>query len=131
MPQQRTWTVTFTGVAPVAVDELIVTVGGAEVVPDVSYDTEALSLSVTVADAPVTQAVSIHATNGLRYADDPAIEDAFTVLYNAQIDYLAKERAYRLIKLTALVRSMRCIRWKAPRAAIPATSSTIPTCPNP
>ena len=74
------------------------TVGGAEVVPDVSYDTEALSLSVTVADAPVTQAVSIHATNGLRYADDPAIEDAFTVLYNAQIDYLAKERAYRLIK---------------------------------
>ena len=98
VPQQRTWTVTFTGVAPVAVDELIVTVGGAEVVPDVSYDTEALSLSVTVADAPVTQAVSIHATNGLRYADDPAIEDAFTVLYNAQIDYLAKERAYRLIK---------------------------------
>ncbi|MCZ4487224.1 DUF5110 domain-containing protein, partial [Bifidobacterium breve] len=47
VPQQRTWTVTFTGVAPVAVDELIVTVGGAEVVPDVSYDTEALSLSVT------------------------------------------------------------------------------------
>ena len=72
-------------------------VGGAEVVPDVSYDTETLSLSVTVADAPVTQAVSIHATNGLRYADDPAIEDAFTVLYNAQIDY-QRNIAYRLIK---------------------------------
>ncbi|NEG90341.1 glycoside hydrolase family 31 protein [Bifidobacterium aerophilum] len=99
LPVERTWTVTFRGVAEVAPEDVVVTVAGVtRDEAEVSYDEATLSLSVTVKDVPVDAEVSVHATSGLRYADDPAIEDAFTVLYNAQIRYLSKERAYQLVK---------------------------------
>lgn len=101
LPAERTWTITFRGVAEVAADDVIVTVAGVtREEAEVTYDEETLSLSVTVKNVPVDAEVSVHAAEAgsLRYADDPAIEDAFTVLYNAQIRYLSKERAYQLIK---------------------------------
>lgn len=99
LPAERTWTVTFRGVAEVAADDVVVTVAGVtREEAEVSYDEATLSLSVTVRNVPVDAEVSVRSASGLRYADDPAIEDAFTVLYNAQIRYLSKERAYQLVK---------------------------------
>lgn len=95
IPERRTWTVTFRGVAPSAA--LSASVGGEPVEVQTAYDAESLSLSLTVSDVPVEAEVVIDA-DGLRIADDPALADAFAVLYDAQIDYLTKERAYALIR---------------------------------
>ncbi|TPF95076.1 TIM-barrel domain-containing protein [Bifidobacterium sp. UTBIF-78] len=95
VPERRTWTVTFRGVASSAA--LSASVGGEPVEVQTAYDAESLSLSLTVADVPVEAEVVIDA-DGLRIADDPALADAFAVLYDAQIDYLTKERAYALIR---------------------------------
>ena len=95
LPAARTWTVTFRGVAPA---EVTVGVNGSEVDAEIAYDRSTLSLSVTVADVSVSDQITITAPHGLPYAEDPAVEDAFTVLYNAQIRYLTKERANARIR---------------------------------
>ncbi|PWG66313.1 TIM-barrel domain-containing protein [Bifidobacterium callitrichidarum] len=98
VPEFRTWTVTFRGVArnDSSVTGPTVTVDGKPVEAQVSYDAESLSLTVTVSDVPVSAELAIAAK--LAIADDPSVEDAFRVLYDAQIDYLTKERAYGLIR---------------------------------
>ncbi|KAB7789141.1 glycoside hydrolase family 31 protein [Bifidobacterium cebidarum] len=93
VPERRTWSITFQGVAQT---DLAVTVDGKPVEAQVSYDADTFGLTVDVANVPT--AAEIMVSGALAVAEDPAIDDAFRVLYDAQIDYLTKERAYALIR---------------------------------
>ena len=95
LPVARSWCIIFRGVAPATVT---VTVDDEPVTADTTYDEATLSLSVSVPLVPITASITITAANGLTYANDPALGDAFTVLYNAQINYLTKERANAMIR---------------------------------
>ncbi|PST48552.1 alpha-glucosidase [Bifidobacterium callitrichos] len=97
VPEKRTWTLTFVGVDNVAGPSI--TVDGEPVdAVDTSYDPATLSLSVTVCDVPSASRLVATFDAGLPIAENPALDDAFHVLYDAQIDYLAKERAWAAIR---------------------------------
>lgn len=95
LPESRSWRVIFRGVAA---DSITVTADDKPIKANTTYDATTLSLSVEVPPISVTATVIITAENGLTYANDPALNDAFTVLYNAQINYLTKEQAYTVIR---------------------------------
>ena len=98
IPASRDWTVTFRGVAPEAMHAVRATVDGSAAAPEVAYDAETLSLTVTLRDVPMSAAIAIDFADGLAVADDPVEADAFAVLKDAQMLYMTKEHAYRAIR---------------------------------
>lgn len=94
VPATRDWTAVLRGVTP---EVPTVTIDGREVEAEKWYDDATLSLEVTVRDVPSGTALRI-AFDALDVAEDPAIEDAFRVLYDAQIPYLTKDKANGLIR---------------------------------
>ena len=98
IPASRDWTVTFRGVAPEAMHAVRATVDGSAAAPEVAYDAETLSLTVTLRDVPTSAAIAIDFADGLAVADDPVEADAFAVLKDAQMLYMTKEHAYRAIR---------------------------------
>ena len=98
IPASRDWTVTFRGVAPEAMHAVRATVDGSAAAPEVAYDAETLSLTVTLRDVPTSSAIAIDFADGLAVADDPVEADAFAVLKDAQMLYMTKEHAYRAIR---------------------------------
>ncbi|NMM98451.1 glycoside hydrolase family 31 protein [Bifidobacterium olomucense] len=95
VPQCRTWTITFRGVSD---STLKASVDGIPVQVRTIYDSDTFSLSLRIANVPISAMLTISAPGGMSLAENPVIEDAFQVLYRAQIDYLAKEQAYALIR---------------------------------
>ena len=98
IPASRDWTVTFRGIAPEAMHAVRATVDGSAAAPEVAYDAETLSLTVTLRDVPTSSAIAIDFADGLAVADDPVEADAFAVLKDAQMLYMTKEHAYRAIR---------------------------------
>ena len=98
IPASRDWTVTFRGIAPEAMHAVRATVDGSAAAPEVAYDAETLSLTVTLRDVPTSAAIAIDFADGLAVADDPVEADAFAVLKDAQMLYMTKEHAYRAIR---------------------------------
>ena len=98
IPVSRDWTVTFRGIAPEAMHAVRATVDGSAAAPEVAYDAETLSLTVTLRDVPTSAAIAIDFADGLAVADDPVEADAFAVLKDAQMLYMTKEHAYRAIR---------------------------------
>lgn len=98
IPASRDWTVTFRGIAPEAMHAVRATVDGSAATPEVAYDAETLSLTVTLRDVPTSAAIAIDFADGLAVADDPVEADAFAVLKDAQMLYMTKEHAYRAIR---------------------------------
>ena len=98
IPASRDWTVTFRGIAPEAMHAVRATVDGSAAAPEVAYDAETLSLTVTLRDVPTSAAIAIDFADGLAVADDPVKADAFAVLKDAQMLYMTKEHAYRAIR---------------------------------
>ena len=98
IPSSRDWTVTFRGIAPEAMRAVRATVDGSAAAPEVAYDAETLSLTVTLRDVPTSAAIAIDFADGLAVADDPVEADAFAVLKDAQMLYMTKEHAYRAIR---------------------------------
>lgn len=98
IPASRDWTVTFRGIAPEAMRAVRATVDGSAAAPEVAYDAETLSLTVTLRDVPTSAALAIDFADGLAVADDPVEADAFAVLKDAQMLYMTKEHAYRAIR---------------------------------
>ena len=98
IPASRDWTVTFRGIAPEAMHAVRATVDGSAAAPEVAYDAETLSLTVTLRDVPTSAALAIDFADGLAVADDPVEADAFAVLKDAQMLYMTKEHAYRAIR---------------------------------
>ena len=74
------------------------TVDGSAAAPEVAYDAETLSLTVTLRDVPTSAAIAIDFADGLAVADDPVEADAFAVMKDAQMLYMTKEHAYRAIR---------------------------------
>lgn len=98
IPASRDWTVTFRGIAPEAMHAVRATVDGSAAAPEVAYDAETLSLTVTLRDMPTSAAIAIDFADGLAVADDPVEADAFAVMKDAQMLYMTKEHAYRAIR---------------------------------
>ena len=98
IPASRDWTVTFRGIAPEAMHAVRATVDGSAAAPEVAYDAETLSLTVTLRDVPTSAAIAIDFADGLAVADDPVEADAFAVMKDAQMLYMTKEHAYRAIR---------------------------------
>lgn len=94
LPQRRAWTIVFRGVESARLE---VHVDGEPMEISSSYDEQTLSLTVEIPETPVTSRIEVLASSELPLAHDTSIEDAFQVLYNAQIHYLTKEKANTLI----------------------------------
>ena len=90
IPASRDWTVTFRGIAPEAMHAVRATVDGSAAAPEVAYDAETLSLTVTLRDVPTSAAIAIDFADGLAVADDPVEADAFAVMKDAQMLYMTK-----------------------------------------
>nr|WP_233133612.1 TIM-barrel domain-containing protein [Bifidobacterium vansinderenii] len=101
VPGHRSWNLVFRGVSRNAMGHVVVNVGtGAKDVADtvsVRYDQSTLSLIVRVENVSVTDAITVRFTNALEIADNPVADDVFAVLKDAQMRYLTKEKASRMI----------------------------------
>ncbi|KFJ03665.1 glycoside hydrolase family 31 protein [Bifidobacterium subtile] len=95
VPERRAWTVVMRGVEPAKVS---VRVGGEAIEATTAYDERTLSLSVEIPEVSSACAVEILFDGELALAHDTSADDAFRVLYNAQIDYLTKDKADRLVR---------------------------------
>jgi hypothetical protein len=95
VPERRAWTVVMRGVEPAKVS---VRVGGEAIEATTAYDERTLSLSVEIPEVSSACAVEILFDGELALAHDTSADDAFLVLYNAQIDYLTKDKADRLVR---------------------------------
>jgi hypothetical protein len=95
VPDHRSWTIVMRGVEPAKVS---VRAGGAAIEVTTAYDERTLSLSVEIPGVPSDAAVEILFDGELALAHDTSADDAFRVLYNAQIDYLTKDKANRLVR---------------------------------
>jgi alpha-glucosidase (family GH31 glycosyl hydrolase) len=93
LPEKRTFTLEFVGVTDAKVH---VTVGGSTVAAAGSYDRKERTLRVTVPDVDGTQEVCVTFDRPLQLAANPVEEELFTLLANAEIEYLAKRRLYDL-----------------------------------
>lgn len=102
LPATRTWTLVFRGVAPIDEGDVTITVNNAKVASErvaLTYCNKTLSYEVTIADVPADQQVTVEmSAEALTVADDPWFDDAFDLLFKAQIGYPAKERAIEMIR---------------------------------
>ncbi|MBW3091912.1 alpha-glucosidase [Bifidobacterium sp. 82T10] len=125
IPERRSWRIVFRGVADPAVGRahdrgdgltndpandaaddrtrdlsriVTATIGGRTVDCLAMYDEATLSLTVDVADAPITDDLRISVDGGLAIAPQPTERDAFAVLRDAQMLYFTKERAWDLVR---------------------------------
>jgi alpha-glucosidase (family GH31 glycosyl hydrolase) len=95
VPERRSWTIVIRGVEPAKVSARA---GGKAIEVMTAYDERTLSLNVEIPEVASNAAVEILFDGELALAHDTSADDAFRVLYNAQIDCLAKDKADRLVR---------------------------------
>jgi hypothetical protein len=95
VPERRSWTIVMRGVEPATV---LAHAGGNDIEVTTSYDRRTLSLNIEIPEVPAASTVEILFDGELALAHDTSVDDAFQVLYNAQIDYLTKDKADRLVR---------------------------------
>ncbi|WEV58913.1 alpha-glucosidase [Bifidobacterium sp. ESL0728] len=98
LPATRDWTVVFRGVAKDDVAPTVSANGKNCQTAECKYDNESQSLSVTLRGIARDSAVSIDFNSPLHHCSEDTVEDAMKVLYDAQISYQAKEKAYDAIR---------------------------------
>ncbi|WEV69504.1 alpha-glucosidase [Bifidobacterium sp. ESL0775] len=96
LPESRSWTFVFRGVKQGNV--AAVSVDGAKVDADCEYDERTSSLSVRVNEVSQGAKIRVDFARQLAYAADGCLEDAYQVLYDAQIGYRAKDTAFPILK---------------------------------
>lgn len=106
VPDYRDWTICFRGVQSAPV---IVTLDSTPQDYTVDYEPDTLTLRVNIPRCATGQDLAIQFPQGLSIADNPAANDAYDVLFDAQIHYKTKEYALQAIRsqgtqaVTALV----------------------------
>ncbi|MDF7640799.1 glycoside hydrolase family 31 protein [Bifidobacterium sp. ESL0784] len=98
LPATRDWTVVFRGIAKDDAAPIISVDGKKYQTAECRYDDKSQSLSVALRGIARDSDVSIDLDSPLRPCEENTVEDAMKVLYDAQINYLAKEKAYDAIR---------------------------------
>ena len=99
VPQLRDWTFTIRGVAPIKDPgkHVNASIGGVRHACATEYDEHALSLSITVHDAPVNQKMEL-SVEGAYVANSPVFEDCRRILLDAQMPNVSKDLAFDAIQ---------------------------------
>lgn len=98
VPARRNWEIVFRGVAQPDRQNVRVEINGKACnTAEITYDQQALSLSVVVRDVPSTACLNVTIANGLQIAENPIERDVLDVLLHAQMPYISKEHAMQAI----------------------------------
>lgn len=99
VPQLRDWTFIIRGVAPIMDPgrDVHVSIGGVRHPCSTEYDEPALSLSVTVHEAPIDQKMEL-SMEGAHVANSPIVEDCHRILLDAQMPNVGKDLAFDVIR---------------------------------
>lgn len=98
VPNRRSWVIVFRGVNRVERSDIEVRIDGDAASCNVLYDDRTFSLTLCVENVAVSAKIDVIVDGGLPFAADTRVEDAYAVLYRAQIAYRDKEEAYGLIR---------------------------------
>jgi hypothetical protein len=95
IPSKRKWKVVFRGVSDGVVH---VFVDSQEVPFSQGYDAEKLSLAVEIPDVPASSELVVELSPEVYVVEDRRVQDSFDVLFDSQMYYELKEKAYNAIK---------------------------------
>jgi alpha-glucosidase (family GH31 glycosyl hydrolase) len=98
VPPVRDWRIVLRGTESIPADQIHVRIGDRSVTPDVTYDSDTLSLSISVVNIPSVEGFQIEILPGAHCAENDIEKDAYTILRRAQLPYVTKDRAFEIIK---------------------------------